>query len=87
MKDEYVSVEHIMLGLIDKANSKLKQLFKTFNIDKNNFLKLLNMDYFLSFLKGFLLHFLFHHLCLLLGLISVFLLVLLNLYHIFLKHH
>ena len=41
MKDEYVSVEHIMLGLIDKANSKLKQLFKTFNIDKNNFLKVL----------------------------------------------
>ena len=30
-----------MLGLIDKANSKLKQLFKTFNIDKNNFLKVL----------------------------------------------
>ena len=24
MKDEYVSVEHIMIGLIDKANSKLK---------------------------------------------------------------
>ena len=41
MKDEYVSVEHIMLGLIDKANSKLKQLFKTFNIDKNIFLKVL----------------------------------------------
>ena len=41
MKDEYVSVEHIMLGLIDKANSKLTQLFKTLNIDKNNFLKVL----------------------------------------------
>ncbi len=42
MKDEYVSVEHIMLGLIDKANSKLKELFRTFNIDKNSFLKVLS---------------------------------------------
>ena len=42
MKDEYVSVEHIMLGLIDKANSKLKELFRTFNINKNNFLKVLS---------------------------------------------
>ena len=41
MKDEYVSVEHIMMGLIDKANSKLKELFRTFNINKNNFLKVL----------------------------------------------
>ena len=42
MKDEYVSVEHIMLGLMDKANSKLKELFRTFNIDKNSFLKVLS---------------------------------------------
>ena len=42
MKDEYVSVEHIMIGLIDKANSKLKELFRTFNINKNNFLKVLS---------------------------------------------
>ncbi len=42
MKDEYVSVEHIMMGLIDKANSKLKELFRTFNINKNNFLKVLS---------------------------------------------
>ena len=41
MKDEYISVEHIMLGLIDKANSKLKDLFKTFDITKNRFLKVL----------------------------------------------
>ena len=27
-----------MLGLIEKANSKLKELFKTFKIDKNGFL-------------------------------------------------
>ena len=42
MKDEYVSVEHIMIGLIDKANSKLKELFRTFNINKNSFLKVLS---------------------------------------------
>ena len=43
MKDEYVSVEHIMIGLIDKANSKLKEIFRTFNINKNNFLKVLSV--------------------------------------------
>lgn len=42
MQDEYVSVEHIMLGLIDKANSQLKQLFRTFNINKDSFLKVLS---------------------------------------------
>ena len=42
MKDDYISVEHIMLGLINKANSKLKDLFKTFKVDKNSFLKVLS---------------------------------------------
>ena len=42
MKDEYISVEHIMLGLIEKANSKLKDLFRTFKISKNEFLKVLS---------------------------------------------
>ena len=37
MKDEYISVEHIMIALFDKLNYKLKDLFKTFNIEKNNF--------------------------------------------------
>jgi len=41
MKDEYISVEHIMLGLFEKANHKLKELFKTFKVDKNDFLKAL----------------------------------------------
>ena len=41
MKDEFISVEHIMLGIFEKANSNLKQLFKKYNIDKNNFLKVL----------------------------------------------
>ncbi len=42
MKDEYVSVEHIMLSLLDNANRELKELFKKFNITKNNFLKALS---------------------------------------------
>ena len=42
MKDEYVSVEHIMLSLIDNANKELKEMFRTFNITKNEFLKALS---------------------------------------------
>ena len=41
MKDEYVSVEHLMLALFDKANSKIKELFRIFNISKDEFLKIL----------------------------------------------
>ena len=41
MKDEYVSVEHIMISLIDNANRELKDLFKKYNINKNNFLEAL----------------------------------------------
>ena len=41
MKDEYVSVEHIMISIFDHANSQLKELFRTFNITKNTFLKAL----------------------------------------------
>ena len=41
MKDEYISVEHIMLGLLNKADSNLKELFRKFDIDKNKFLKVL----------------------------------------------
>ena len=41
MKDEYVSVEHIMLGIIEKANTNIKSLLKEFKIDKNKFLKVL----------------------------------------------
>ncbi len=42
MNDEYVSVEHIMISLIDNPNKELKELFKTFNITKNSFLKVLS---------------------------------------------
>ena len=41
MKDEYVSVEHLMLGLMDEANNSLKNILKLFNIEKNEFLKVL----------------------------------------------
>ena len=41
MQDEYISVEHIMLGLFDKANYRLAELFRTFNVNKNEFLKVL----------------------------------------------
>lgn len=42
MKDDYVSVEHIMISLFDNCNREIKQLFKTFNISKNEFLKVLS---------------------------------------------
>ena len=41
MKDEYVSVEHIMLALILKADSALKKLFAVHHITKDAFLKAL----------------------------------------------
>ena len=42
MKDEYVSVEHLMLSLFNKGNQKIKELFKKFNINKNEFMKVLS---------------------------------------------
>ena len=42
MQDEYVSVEHIMLSLIDNANSNLNDLFRKYNITKDEFLKALS---------------------------------------------
>ena len=41
MKDEYTSVEHIILGLLRKPDSKLRELFKTFNITEKEFYKVL----------------------------------------------
>lgn len=38
MKDEFVSVEHIMLAIIDKASPNLSKIFKIFRISKNAFL-------------------------------------------------
>ena len=42
MKDEYVSVEHIMLAIFDNANKEIKELLRTFHITKNDFLKALS---------------------------------------------
>lgn len=41
MKDDYVSVEHLMLGLIEEAHGTVKDLFQLFHIEKQNFLKAL----------------------------------------------
>ena len=42
MKDEYVSVEHIMIGIFDNANSKINDLLRRYSITKNEFLKALS---------------------------------------------
>lgn len=41
MKDEYVSVEHLMLGIFDSPTDKIKELFKQYGLDKNAFMKAL----------------------------------------------
>ena len=41
MEDSFVSVEHLFLGLIEKADSDVKPLLKTWAIDRNTFLKAL----------------------------------------------
>ncbi len=38
MDDEYVSVEHLFLGLLAVPNKELKTLFKNFNVTRDNFL-------------------------------------------------
>ena len=41
MKDEFVSVEHLMLALIQSGNKEVAQLFRTFNITRDAFLSAL----------------------------------------------
>ena len=41
MKDEYVSVEHLFLGLLQTARGGVKELFKTYQITKERVLKAL----------------------------------------------
>ena len=41
MKDEYISVEHLFLGLIDAARGSVKELFKTYQIEKSKALEAL----------------------------------------------
>lgn len=38
MKDEYVSVEHLFLGLLEKPSNTLRDLFAEFNITRDRFL-------------------------------------------------
>lgn len=38
MQDEYISVEHIMLAIFDNPTSKIKELFKKYNLTKDTFL-------------------------------------------------
>ena len=42
MKDEYVSVEHIMLAVFDNPSNEIKEIFKKHNLNKNDFLKALS---------------------------------------------
>ena len=41
MKDEYISVEHLFLGLLERPNSGLKELFRTYNVAKESVLQAL----------------------------------------------
>ena len=41
MKDEYISVEHVFLGLLDSANSALKELFRTYNVSREKVMQAL----------------------------------------------
>ena len=42
MKDEYVSVEHLFLGLMDAADNELKQLFQAVHLQESDFLSALS---------------------------------------------
>ena len=41
MQDDYISVEHLFLGLINKSNSALKEIFNKYQITKDKILKVL----------------------------------------------
>ncbi len=42
MKDEYVSVEHLLLALAEKPDSNIAGIFKSFGLEKNKLLKALS---------------------------------------------
>ncbi len=42
MKDEYISVEHLFLGMLEAPNAAMKELFRSFGINRDEFLKALN---------------------------------------------
>ncbi len=41
MKDEYVSVEHIFMSILNAPNGALKPVFKQYNVSKDSFMKIL----------------------------------------------
>ena len=41
MKDEYVSVEHLFLAMLDHPDGTVRDIFKSYSVDKNAFLKTL----------------------------------------------
>ena len=42
MKDEYISVEHLLLGMLEASNTAMKELFRSFSVTRDDFLKALN---------------------------------------------
>ena len=45
MKDEYLSVEHIFLGLITQPSRTMAEVWKSYSIDEQSFLPVLNLLY------------------------------------------
>ncbi len=41
MKDEYISVEHLLLGLVDSADATLKELFATYRVTREGIMQAL----------------------------------------------
>ena len=41
MKDEYISVEHLLLGLLDHPDAGLKELFRTYNVTREKVMQAL----------------------------------------------
>ncbi len=41
MKDEYISVEHLLLGLLERPNNNLKELFRTYNVTREKVMQAL----------------------------------------------
>ncbi len=42
MRDEYISVEHVMLGIFAKPSSEMKKIIKSFSLSEDEFLKALS---------------------------------------------
>ena len=41
MTDEYVSVEHIFMAMVNAPNNALKEIFRQYNVNKEDFMKML----------------------------------------------